>query len=733
MTGRARKRSVLAALLAAAAGCGSESAAPSRDGPADAAVEAPAVAAALPSAPGRFAPSFTVAPESVTGAGLADVEACGVCHADVAAQWQASSHAEASFDNPIYRASIDGFRAAGGERASHFCAGCHDPALLVDGAMLAEVAPADPRARAGVTCRVCHGIERATIDGNGSYVLAAVPISIPARDDAASIEEHKRTAALSPLRTDAMCGSCHRAFLSEATGTGHHLASMDDFGAWQRSAYSGSGLDRIDDGVEARACRSCHMPMEAATRGDAAATDGAVASHRFAGGHTWLAAMRGDADQLAAARALLATAATIDVAPVDGTVEAGDTVTLDVVVRNTGTGHRFPGGTLDAHDTWIEVRATDATGAPIAAAGVDHETDFEDPTAHTLRALVVDEAGAPALERDVHRFRTVVWNHTIAPRDAAAVQYRLAIPDDVDDAAWPVTVTARLRHRSRGLPLQRVACAAARDERGLAFAVARDREGKPALDPCAPQPITDIARARIQIGAGATATTASAGTWQRFYDHGLAMSHARQERVDEARPSLDRALGAAGRRNAMASLQLARVAGSQGRLREALEWADRAAQLVPSHAGVSAARAAAYAQVWQWPAAAEHARAAAEVAPGDDRAWAALAVAEGSAGRPAEAFAAAVRGLALSPRDPDLLRAQALALRALGRDDAGAAMEAYLDHRRRDDAPAMRAKCSASVPGCARDRDPVHTHDMITPDSGCPRGTSCSARRRRRP
>ena len=57
--------------------------------------------------------------------------------------------------------------------ASRFCAGCHDVALLIDGAMSGDVAPADPRGHGGITCRVCHGIESVHPDGNGSYELAA--------------------------------------------------------------------------------------------------------------------------------------------------------------------------------------------------------------------------------------------------------------------------------------------------------------------------------------------------------------------------------------------------------------------------------------------------------------------------------------------------------------------------------------------------------------------------------
>jgi hypothetical protein len=77
---------------------------------------------------------------------------------------------------------------------------------------------------------------------------------------------------------------------------------------------------------------------------------------------------------------------------------------------------------------------------------------------------------------------------------------------------------------------------------------------------------------------------------------------------------------------------------------------------------------------------------------------------------------AAQRGLALAPRDSDLLRVQALALRGLGAspDWTDSALEAYDRHRPPDRAADLRIACVGSVPLCASERDPVHVHEMIT-------------------
>ena len=198
--------------------------------------------AVLPRDSFPLSPAQTQLAGSINGATLTETESCAGCHAEAAAEWQSSPHAFGSFNNPVYRVVVDQFRSDVGKDASRFCGGCHDAALLVDGAMSHEVAPTDSRAHGGVTCRVCHGIESTRPDGNGSYELASSPIPIPRDGDEASLRAHKERMALPPLRTAQMCGGCHRSFLSPETGNPAHLVGQDELGAWQQSAYAGAWL-----------------------------------------------------------------------------------------------------------------------------------------------------------------------------------------------------------------------------------------------------------------------------------------------------------------------------------------------------------------------------------------------------------------------------------------------------------------------------------------------------------
>ena len=295
----------------------------------------------------------------VDGLTLADTDGCQTCHAGISRQWRSSAHALSSFNNPIYRASFDRFAASNGPQASRFCAGCHDPTLLVDGAVdtegAIEAAAVDPRGHAGVGCRTCHSIVHATFEGNGSYTLSGADVPLPQEGQPETVAAHVERVRPDALGTAQMCGSCHRASLGMETGHPHGIAGTDDLGPWMQSAFAGASA-RLDDDIADATCNDCHMKSELARDDLAADDDGMVASHRFVGGHTWLSAMTGDPEHLAQTQALLRDSVSIDVAglragdervlPEDGQVEAGQTVELDVVLRNRSVGHRFPGGTV---------------------------------------------------------------------------------------------------------------------------------------------------------------------------------------------------------------------------------------------------------------------------------------------------------------------------------------------------------------------------------------------------
>ena len=50
-------------------------------------------------------------------------------------------------------------------------------------------------------------------------------------------------------------------------------------------------------------------------------------------------------------------------------VKSGERITADVVVRNIGVGHTFPGGTNDSNEGWLEFTVKNENGITLAISG----------------------------------------------------------------------------------------------------------------------------------------------------------------------------------------------------------------------------------------------------------------------------------------------------------------------------------------------------------------------------
>ncbi|MCZ6806256.1 MAG: multiheme c-type cytochrome [Deltaproteobacteria bacterium] len=675
-------------------------------------------------------PSLLSAPSTIDLERLAKTDDCANCHTDVASHWMHSAHAYASFDNPWYRTSVDEFREHRGERASRFCAGCHDPLLLMSGDIDREVKPENKLAYAGITCLVCHSIESTRPDGNGSFTLTDRPVLIPDPAVPEEIEAHRKRLAMPTLRSAALCGTCHRSFSGPAIGNENHLPGIDDLGDWSASVFAGAVPSRLV-AVDESTCQGCHMSPEPALTGDLAASDGLISGHRWAASHTAMAAQLPDPRQNEQAEDTLLDSVLIDVGatrvggkrvvlPEEAKIRGGERVVFDVVLQNTGVGHRFPGGTRDMHDVWIEVDVRDASGRLL---GVSRPSEGDNDDVFVLRSTMLDAFADPEILHQVHRFATPAFDRTLPTQGAQIVRYEITAPSD---PSLPLRVDARLMHRKHSRQFQRAACEASRTERGKAFAQWAEALGKIALDPCSRQPLTEIATATVWMGDGATDPDrvllggAARPEVERLLGQALGLLRETQEHVELAQPSLDRALALARAADsedliARAELLLARLASIQGRTDDAVAATRRAEVLVGPNPVFDRVRGDAYARVWRWSEAVDAYRRVAEASPGDWTAWRALAQAYGSLTDDQNALIAADAGLRLAPRDQSLLRSRWLALSGLGHSDAALAEEVWLRHRSPDSAPKMLAACERNHVRCRTDRQPIPRYTLAPP------------------
>lgn len=569
---------------------------------------------------------------------LADAAPCARCHPAVVAQWQASTHAHSSLDNPWYLGALKRFDA---ERPGQleFCGKCHDPALIRAGALRTDAT--GPAARAGIGCSLCHSLTEAPVTGNGEYSLTDTPH--PVRGPA-----HGERALPAGLRSATRCATCHEVRLTEAVTRAHWQRGQSDWFDWYDGPWAGRGVDvvlRPEDGV--RVCVDCHMPKVAVGRKERARdAQGQVRDHRFLGSHVALATLRGDGATADALRARLDGVIALDLA----TARPGF---VDVVLRNVGVGHAFPGATQDAKQVWLELTAWDAAGDEVAARGHLDEGGRLPADAWRIGARPVDDQGYPVPARAAWTQRAVVGDTRLRPGVPQVA--RFAVPPQA------VKVQVRLRLRRVGPDDAALLCAA------------------DAPKGCREVPVTDVA---VAEAAWAGDRVPGERAWRALLAHGLGLTFGLPDHVAEGGALVEAAAAKAPAGAREIPLARARFAAVQGRTDD----------VVALLANVDDPRARwleanALARAFRHPAGRAAAERLVQGAPDDRRALALLARMRGLTGDHAGALAAADRLLAIDPQHDGGLYQRYLALRALKRPagQVADAEDVWLRHRRHDE------------------------------------------------
>jgi Flp pilus assembly protein TadD len=366
-----------------------------------------------------------------------------------------------------------------------------------------------PEAQAGLGCMMCHSIARvkSTMGQADFYLeypklheLAASknPIVRRLHDFMINLnpEPHRRVFLKPFMRTQTaeFCSACHKVHLDVPVNHYRWIRGFNEYDNWQASGVSGQGARSFYYPAKSSQCADCHMPLTASK--DAGNIRGLVHSHRFPAANTALPTANEDAEQLKVtedflkngvmsvdifalspetatqkvapsqqtelattfavgeeAEAKITPAGTQEVSPVTAplnrvqpVVRRGDTVRVDVVVRTKKLGHFFPGGTVDAYDTWLELKGTDDNGQVIFWSGMveDNGKGPVEKGAHFYRSLQVDDHGNPINKRNAWATRAVVYVHLIPPGAADTVHYRLHVPES---AGNKITLQARLCYR----------------------------------------------------------------------------------------------------------------------------------------------------------------------------------------------------------------------------------------------------------------------------------------------
>jgi tetratricopeptide (TPR) repeat protein len=365
-----------------------------------------------------------------------------------------------------------------------------------------------PEAQAGLGCMMCHSIvDVKSTMGQGDFYLEYPKLHELAASKNPAVrwvhdyltklnpEPHRRV-FLKPFmrdQTPEFCSSCHKVHLDVPVNSYRWVRGFNEYDNWQASGVSGMGARSFYYPPKPQECNDCHMPLEPSK--DMGNVNGFVHSHRFPGANTAVPYANRDQEQLQMTERFLKDAVTVDIfavsqekvenaaragqsdvnttfavgeeaessspagstegevvpvtAPlnrVNASVRRGDNARVDVVVRTKRVGHFFPGGTVDAYDTWVELKATDDKGQVLFWSGrvEDNGKGPVEKGAHFYRSLQIDAHGNQINKRNAWATRAVVYVRLIPPGAADTVHFRLHIPEN---AGNKIKLEAKLNYR----------------------------------------------------------------------------------------------------------------------------------------------------------------------------------------------------------------------------------------------------------------------------------------------
>lgn len=477
------------------------------------------------------------------------------------------------------------------------------------------------------------------------------------------------------------------------------------------------------------------MPPEPAPLGDLAAEDGVVRSHRFTAVNTALPFLRGDRETLERIEAFLRDEKlSVDIFALRRTgseeppmmglgdgrgagLRAGERVTLDVVVRNRGVGHTFPGGTNDSNEGWLELTVLDDnTGQILARSGAIGDDGHLDPMAHVYKAVFLDRNGRAIQRRNAQDIHVDAAINVIGPGSADVAHFEWTVP--------PTMGSGRVRVRARLLWRKF-------DRAYTEFAFAANPEGFRRFESTPDLPITEIALDELVLDVApvssptrsGSATSAAADAtgaretedWTRYNDYGIGLL--RENNTRAAVAPFER-VAALQPESIEGPLNLARTALAGGNIDAAYEHLRRVEEILPADPRAAWVWGTVRQEDGRYEEAALAYRAVLETFPDDRAAWRNLGRTLYLDQRFEEALEALDRVLAIDPEDRVAHYHRLLSLRALGRTDEAELAEAAYERYRIDEAArAIAGQFRLSHPGVNLMAQDIHTHRLSEAES----------------
>jgi Flp pilus assembly protein TadD len=401
--------------------------------------------------------------------GFLSAKYCGHCHQEAYAEWRQTAHSN-SFRAPWYVKNTNLLRNERGIEFTRHCEGCHNPIALLSGA-LTKGSPIDRHFDSdGITCTVCHSIQKTDKRGTGSYVMAQPTVlldekgnpiygEVPDKEILAHLDRHSAAVMKDFYKTSEFCVACHKAALPKMLNQYKWQRAIFLYDEWQQSSFGKQNPLPFYVKPAVSNCQTCHMKPEDIKTKDYTEEPGKIASHRWLGANTVLSKYYGYDEQMQKTIEFLrASVLNVDlfgvernggevIAPLGSVpfdIAAGDDLIVDVVIQNKGIAHNLIPEQRDFYESWVEFEAKDAAGKTIMHSGGIGPDGALDKSAHSFTNRLVNVRGTLNDLHQVWDTRVIAYNNTISSGRSQIVRYEFTVPKD---ETGPITVTAKVNYR----------------------------------------------------------------------------------------------------------------------------------------------------------------------------------------------------------------------------------------------------------------------------------------------
>ncbi len=398
---------------------------------------------------------------------------CAVCHTDVHPQWSQSAHRN-SFREPFYQKNVTDLIKQKNIAFTRHCESCHNPAALFSGALTDKPQfKKRPFDEEGVSCIVCHSIDSVNGKGIGGYVMGQPALmqrpdgtkikDATDQDILNNVADHRRAMMRDLLKKPEFCGACHKSQVPKELNDYKFLRAFAVADELQMSSFSKESPHPFYVRNK-ETCNTCHMKDVPTKNFDVSAKDGTIVSHRFAAANTAIPTFYGYQEQLdEVVRFLQDDKMGIDIfalqvrpvgksrdrliAPVDRRnfkINAGDTLTADVIVTNKNIGHSFPPELRDFYEAYVEFTVTDASENILYKSGYIKPSGELDETSHAYKTYLVFPDGSLNDLHHIWRTKVVAHNQAIQSGRSDLARYKFTVPSEL---SGPIKLSAKLQYR----------------------------------------------------------------------------------------------------------------------------------------------------------------------------------------------------------------------------------------------------------------------------------------------